>query len=74
MLASVGATRVPMAVPPTWRKSLLLNWKLLNSRTILRRDRMEELEGSPIGILLGGRYWESQKATARRPSSFGILV
>ena len=41
---------------------------------VIVRERMEEFEGSPIGILLGGRYWESQKATARQPSSFGILM
>ena len=44
-LANEAANLVPIAVPPTWRKSLLLNLKLFVVRTVRNSCNREELVG-----------------------------
>ena len=69
-LANDGASFVPIAVPPTCRKSLLSNSKLFVVNTRCRSLQIDALVGFSNGFLCLNRYFP----TAVIPSLFGILV
>ena len=69
--AKLGATLVPMAVPPICKKLTPLNWKLFFVRTISKRP----IKLALVGLMLAcGLAVSSAIRAAVRPSLLGMFV